>query len=51
MVAILDQRLTKKRYGKTILQCLPPMVVMDDLSRFRNLNDVFAKPAAVSLDG
>jgi ATP-dependent DNA helicase DinG len=50
MVAILDQRLTKKRYGKTILQCLPPMVVMDDLSRFRNLDDVFAKPATVTAD-
>jgi ATP-dependent DNA helicase DinG len=41
MVAILDQRLTKKQYGKTILKCLPPMAIMHDLSKFRRLDEVF----------
>ncbi len=34
MVAILDARLTTKRYGREILECLPPM------SRIRSLNGI-----------
>jgi ATP-dependent DNA helicase DinG len=41
MVAILDQRLTRKTYGKAILQCLPPMMIMHELSQFNTLDDVF----------
>jgi ATP-dependent DNA helicase DinG len=41
MVAILDRRLTTKQYGQIILQCLPPMPIIRELSQFENLDRVF----------
>jgi ATP-dependent DNA helicase DinG len=32
IVAILDSRLTSKRYGRQILECLPPMTIIRSLS-------------------
>jgi ATP-dependent DNA helicase DinG len=42
MVAILDPRLTRKHYGRRIIECLPPMLVIQDLSRHKSLDESFA---------
>jgi ATP-dependent DNA helicase DinG len=49
MVAILDPRLTRKQYGRKILGCLPPMMIVKDLSKFASLDQVFrsTEPASI----
>ncbi|PWU02791.1 MAG: hypothetical protein C5B53_01280 [Candidatus Melainabacteria bacterium] len=43
MVAILDPRMTRKQYGKRILECLPPMQLVHDLSGQQTLEEAFAE--------
>ena len=38
MVAILDPRLTTKRYGRQILECLPPMTIIRSLSGISSID-------------
>jgi hypothetical protein len=38
MVAILDPRLTTKRYGRQILECLPPMTIIRSLSGMSSID-------------
>jgi ATP-dependent DNA helicase DinG len=42
MVAILDRRMTSKQYGRRILECLPPMKIIRDLSGLESLDDCFS---------
>lgn len=42
IVAILDPRLTRKTYGRTILECLPPMRVVRNLKGIESLYDALA---------
>jgi ATP-dependent DNA helicase DinG len=42
IVAILDPRLTRKQYGRSILECLPPMTMTRSLSGFETLEDLLA---------
>ncbi|MBS2004462.1 MAG: DEAD/DEAH box helicase family protein [Cyanobacteria bacterium SZAS LIN-5] len=39
IVAILDNRLTNKRYGKQILECLPPMTVIRSLQGITSIEE------------
>ncbi len=39
IVAILDPRLTRKQYGRKILECLPPMQVIQNLEGRPSLED------------
>lgn len=41
IVALLDARIAKKMYGRTILGCLPPMPVIKNVRSFRSLDDIF----------
>lgn len=41
IVALLDARIVKKMYGRTILGCMPPMPVIKNLKPFRTLDDLF----------
>jgi hypothetical protein len=43
MVAILDARLTTKRYGRHVLSSLPPMPIIRNLSELISLDHYFAK--------
>ena len=43
MVAILDPRMTKKQYGKRILECLPPMQLVHDFSGRGTLEEAFSQ--------
>jgi len=40
LVAILDPRLTRKQYGRAILECLPPMTLTRSLRNFETLEDL-----------
>lgn len=40
MVAILDPRLTRKQYGRLILECLPPMRLVRSLEGVRDLDEL-----------
>jgi ATP-dependent DNA helicase DinG len=42
IVAILDPRITQKRYGRTILESLPPMRVEQDLQAASSFEDLLA---------
>lgn len=41
IVALLDPRVVKKMYGRTILGCLPPMPVIKNLRPFSSLDEIF----------
>lgn len=42
IVAILDPRITQKRYGRTILESLPPMRVKQDIKMATTVDDLLA---------
>lgn len=42
IVAILDPRITQKRYGRTILDSLPPMRVTQDIKQSKSVDDILA---------
>jgi ATP-dependent DNA helicase DinG len=48
IVAILDPRLTRKQYGRRILECLPPMQVIQDLGGCKSLEEIFEHESAWS---
>jgi ATP-dependent DNA helicase DinG len=43
IVALLDARITKKMYGRTVLGCLPPMPVIKTLGGYRSLDELFER--------
>jgi ATP-dependent DNA helicase DinG len=40
IVAILDSRISKKSYGRSIIQCLPPMTILKSLSGVKSLEEL-----------
>lgn len=49
IVAILDPRMTKKQYGRRILECLPPMQLVHDLKAKRSLEETFLQSQPVEV--
>lgn len=41
VVALLDARIVKKMYGRTILGCLPPMPVIKNIRPYQSLDAIF----------
>jgi ATP-dependent DNA helicase DinG len=41
IIALLDARIVKKMYGRTILGCLPPMPVIKNIRPYESLDEIF----------
>jgi ATP-dependent DNA helicase DinG len=45
VIALLDARITKKMYGRTVLGCLPPMPVIKNIQPYESLDAIFDQMA------